>query len=155
MLRMFTSPKVMAVAFLILVGFGAIIAVVFITLVINITEKTSSLAASDESLIWTASIIYGGTTNDWNHRQSDNHAKQQHSHQLVGKYLRFRTRLDYNFHALYTPERQQFQDRLVDSILNESNAQNCTTSPWIVFTGAQKTRKRNLVQRFYARQNSL
>jgi hypothetical protein len=139
MIRMFTSPKIMAIGFVILVGFGAIMAVVFITLLIDITDKTASFSASDESSLWTTTLE-GGTNDDWQNRQSDNHAIQQHPHQLVGKYIRFRTRLDYNFHARYTPERQRFQDRIVDSILNESNAQNCTTSPWIVFTGAKNTK---------------
>jgi hypothetical protein len=50
---------------------------------------------------------------------------------FVGKYAHLRESRDYSYHTNYTPERQLWQDRAVDSVVARTNAQ---AQPWIVFT---------------------
>ena len=42
----------------------------------------------------------------------------------IGKYKALRTRLDSNFHATYSYQRQEFQDRIIDYYVNLNSAWN-------------------------------
>ena len=53
--------------------------------------------------------------------------------QFVGKFREFRRMLDYSYHTNVVPERQLFQDRLVESLF-VGKAQPSSDS-WIVFFG--------------------
>jgi len=68
-----------------------------------------------------------------------------------GKYRHIRSNLDYSFHKSYSRERVVFQDRIIESMLDENDSafakpgQNCTrkSQSWLIFTagsmGAGKT----------------
>ena len=72
----------------------------------------------------------------------ENYDEPAHSRTLHGKYKQIRSRLDYNFHKVYSKERIMLQDHIIDSILAENDAllaqstQNCTriSKPWLIFT---------------------
>ncbi len=62
-------------------------------------------------------------------------------HYFVGKYALERKQMDYTYHKIYTPERQEYQDKLVDKfldtlILDVDHGRICDVPEenWIVFT---------------------
>lgn len=68
------------------------------------------------------------------------------------KYASLRKTLDYSYHSVYQPNRQAFQDRLVESLLQQKTICRAPGHPtWIVFTagamGAGKTHTLAWLQR--------
>jgi hypothetical protein len=66
---------------------------------------------------------------------------QSNDRTFHGQFQHIRQKLDYNYHSNYTPERQKFQDEVVNSFLgracisDENGETSATpTEPWIVFT---------------------
>ena len=60
---------------------------------------------------------------------------------LLGKYAFFRQQIDYNYHTVYTEDRQRFQDAVIDSMIEHArfrdvDGRTCRRpqNPWIVFT---------------------
>jgi predicted kinase len=67
------------------------------------------------------------------------------------KYKHIREELDYTFHDRYTPQRIQWQDTVIDSLLRSGPPVNFSSScRWIVFTaGAMGVGKSYTIQRLY------
>jgi len=68
------------------------------------------------------------TRYDWNLSTEENH--QVDIERLYGPFKKMREQLDYDFHVFYSTERQQLQDRIVESLLDV----NKDVRPWMVFT---------------------
>ena len=51
--------------------------------------------------------------------------------EFYGKYAGIRARIDYSYHTNYTKERQEWQDRAIDSVVNRTAP---VANPWVVYT---------------------
>ena len=62
--------------------------------------------------------------------------------EFFGRFAEIRRQLDYDYHGNYSKERQIFQDRIVEKLLDGTTIHDTTngrvcktpTEPWIVFT---------------------
>jgi hypothetical protein len=109
--------------------FGAFIAVGF-----SISVDISNLYASKSQLTdWASQNL-----RFWDGQRPTDEIYKSNDGILHGKYIDIRKTLDYNFHTVYTRERVQLQDLIIDSVLEEfpidNDRQNCSDTPWIVFT---------------------
>lgn len=82
---------------------------------------------------------------DWNKSTMANYKNNKpphHNDDFVGEFQSIRrNKLDYNYHEHYIPQRQLFQDSIIQHFLSkprvvDKNGQTChsPTQPWIVFT---------------------
>eukprot|EP01039_Chlorochromonas_danica_P005781 gene5782-6366_t len=96
---------------------------------------------------------------DFSHSTEDNYAKVDAS--FVGKYGEIRSTLDYNYHKMYSEERQLFQDRIVDLLLetkikdHRNNEITCeiTAQRWAVFTAGPMGVGKGYTLRWLHREN--
>lgn len=106
---------------------------------------------------WTALAQEPGPDYDWNISTEENYRSGKQD--FCGAFREMRKRLDYQFHAHYTCERQRFQDSIIMSILeadarDKVTGQYCSVAPnpWVVFTaGAMGAGKSFTIRRLHAR----
>ena len=88
---------------------------------------------------------------DWNQSTMENYKSshnQEDDDDFVGEFQSIRrNNLDYNYHEHYIPQRQLFQDSIIQHFLSkpkivDSDGQTChsPTQPWIVFTAGAMVR---------------
>lgn len=104
------------------------------------TSADAATAAVSPTIIWQL-----GPTFDPELSTEDNYRANREQPEddgaLCGKFVEIRRGIDYQYHKIYSCERQHFQDALVESMLSsttlmDDDGQTCSrpTRNWIVFT---------------------
>jgi hypothetical protein len=70
---------------------------------------------------------------NWKISTSENY-KNRSITEFVGKYVKERKKLDYTWHTNYTRGRQEWQDKVIDSVVRKVSPQS---NPWIVYVFRQ------------------
>jgi hypothetical protein len=70
-------------------------------------------------------------SNKYNFHRSTNDNYGVLHREFYGPYAGIRARVDYSYHTNYTKERQEWQDRAIDSVVNRTAP---VANPWVVYT---------------------